>query len=331
MEKSRILDRIDSRILFELDSNARKPISEICRTLRLGRDIVAYRIEKLQRAGILKKCMVIIDPAKLGLTVYKVYLKVESSKKKLDNFIKYLSQSAEVFWLAECYGRWDLVFSIFSSSVQDAEETISSIFQHFPAGIVNYSLFPVIECVVFPRVYNGSGRKTSQVRYGFDSGDSTLDQIELGVITALSSDARMTIVDLAHHLSTTPIIVKNRLDRLEKDKIIVGYRTQVDLEVLGMMLFKIQMYPISFDRREEGRLLDFCANHPNILCFIRQLGECRIEIEVETGNYSQFHEIVDIIRNEFSGLFRSMDHVLIRRDHFHRIPTASLLGSLRNH
>ena len=40
------LDKIDRRILIELDSNARRPISELAHLVREGRDRVGYRMER---------------------------------------------------------------------------------------------------------------------------------------------------------------------------------------------------------------------------------------------------------------------------------------------
>ena len=65
------LDLLDRRILFELDCNSRRSLSEIARKVRLGRDLVSYRIERMKDLGVLKRCAAMVNPYKMGLTAYK--------------------------------------------------------------------------------------------------------------------------------------------------------------------------------------------------------------------------------------------------------------------
>ena len=56
------MDKLDRRILFELDCNSRSSHSELARKVHLGRDLVSYRIERLQSAGIVRKCSAMVNP-----------------------------------------------------------------------------------------------------------------------------------------------------------------------------------------------------------------------------------------------------------------------------
>ena len=42
---------LDRRILYKLDCNSRQSLSELARSVRLGRDLVTYRIDRLRSEG----------------------------------------------------------------------------------------------------------------------------------------------------------------------------------------------------------------------------------------------------------------------------------------
>ena len=134
------MDQLDRRILFELDCNSRRSLSELSRKVRLGRDLVTYRIERLESAGILKKCTAMINPYKLGLTVYKTYLKLEANKERLSEFVSYLDKHPRTSWLAETYGKWDLVWCVLARSPQEVYDLQDRLFSDFRDLIVGFNV-----------------------------------------------------------------------------------------------------------------------------------------------------------------------------------------------
>lgn len=60
------MDGIDRRIIGLLRANARMPVSDIARSVGLSSAPVARRIERLERAGVIRGYVAIIDDASLG-------------------------------------------------------------------------------------------------------------------------------------------------------------------------------------------------------------------------------------------------------------------------
>ena len=83
------LDRIDRKILAELDRNSRQPAAEISRKLRLGSDIVGYRIERLLKNRVVDRFGAYIDLFRLGKSLYKTYLKLNARRDKIDEFLTF--------------------------------------------------------------------------------------------------------------------------------------------------------------------------------------------------------------------------------------------------
>ncbi|MBU1703940.1 MAG: winged helix-turn-helix transcriptional regulator, partial [Nanoarchaeota archaeon] len=83
------LDKIDAKILAELDKNSKIPFSSLAKKLKISREIVKYRIKKLVNQGIIRSFTTMINPAKLGYMIYKVYLKFQNLPNEL-KLIEYL-------------------------------------------------------------------------------------------------------------------------------------------------------------------------------------------------------------------------------------------------
>jgi Lrp/AsnC family leucine-responsive transcriptional regulator len=63
-----------------------------------------------------------------------------------------------------------------------------------------------------------------------------LDQTDLEIVELLREDARRTLADVGERVSLSAPAVKRRVDRLERDGVIVGYTALVDHALLGRPL-----------------------------------------------------------------------------------------------
>jgi len=62
-----MIDSIDYKILAELADNAKASFAEIGRKLSLHPNVVAYRVNKLERSGVIKDYTADVDLEKLGV------------------------------------------------------------------------------------------------------------------------------------------------------------------------------------------------------------------------------------------------------------------------
>ena len=68
------IDLKDRKILYELDLNCRQSNAQIGKKVGLGRDVVAYRIRRMQEEGVIKAFWTAIDTFRLGYNVYRIYI-----------------------------------------------------------------------------------------------------------------------------------------------------------------------------------------------------------------------------------------------------------------
>ncbi len=341
------LDLTDRRILFELDCNSRQSLSEVARRIRLGRDLVAYRIERMQAQGVIKRFCVLTNPYKLGLTVYKTYLRLESNRARASELIAHLDAHPRTYWLAECYGEWDLIFSHLARTPKEFYDFQDKLFSDFKDLIVGFSVYTLVNYWWFPnkhllgarwkdewgaaqelapaencsshRPVRGWCFNTPEFSFGATPDQYTLDALEYKLLDSLSADSRLSCAELAERVGATPSIVKYRLDKLTTLGIVAGYRVDIDRATLGVGLFKVMVHLRDYDAQKELELREYCRQHPQISCYVQQIGDCKLEFEVEATDHSQLQLIIDQVREKFAKQIRFMNYLAVRKDYYHRL------------
>ena len=69
------LDMLDKKILFELEKDASIPVSILAKRLKRSKEVINYRIQRLEREKILLGYSAIVDTAKFNYFTFRVYIK----------------------------------------------------------------------------------------------------------------------------------------------------------------------------------------------------------------------------------------------------------------
>src|SRR4030042_4038990 len=100
------IDLKDRKILYELDLNCRQSNTQIGKKVGLKKDVVSYRIKRMQDEGIIRNFLTAINTFKLGYQVYRIYINfqyVNSQIKEriIQHFIDYKNAWAVISLKAE--------------------------------------------------------------------------------------------------------------------------------------------------------------------------------------------------------------------------------------
>jgi Lrp/AsnC family leucine-responsive transcriptional regulator len=93
------LDKIDCRILEELQENARIAFAELGRRVGLSTPAVIERVHRLEEEGVILGYRAMVDPAKVGLPV-RAFVKVTVAGDNLTKFAALVKKMPEV---VECH------------------------------------------------------------------------------------------------------------------------------------------------------------------------------------------------------------------------------------
>jgi DNA-binding Lrp family transcriptional regulator len=141
------LDVKDKKILEQLQKNARQTIAEIAKKTRLPRDVVIYRIKKMEENKVIRAHHTMLNPSMLGYPLYSyVYfscynLKLEEESK----FINYLKVHKNIIYVAKNSGKYDFTIGICAKDYLGFDEIIREVRQKFIDVIKEITITPIIQ------------------------------------------------------------------------------------------------------------------------------------------------------------------------------------------
>ena len=298
------LDLKDKRILALLDENARYSNSQIARKVGLSKPAVEYRIQRLMKNNAIFEFYSVIDFTKLGYSLYKVYFKfqnanIEEEKKISDYWINSK-------WVAQCRGKADLAVTILAKSNFEFGQILSSFMDKFSKFILDKEILLTESTSIYLK-----DKENSELSYKTPSNYEDLDETDKKILSALSIDARINIIDLAEKIKLTRDVINYRIKKLIKNKIITNYRCYLNLPNLGINHYKVIFRTKNFNEKYEKELRSYISNHKKATQFLKLIGSWDLEVEFETETEDEIYSILTEIRKKFSEIIRDFDLIRI--------------------
>ncbi|MCK4589754.1 MAG: AsnC family transcriptional regulator [Nanoarchaeota archaeon] len=305
------LDKTDRKILAELDKNCRIPLTTLAKRVRKSRQAVEYRINQLIKKNIILSFNTAINPYKLGYKVYKTYFQLKNIPEEKEKLLEFLKTCGRVYWFGECDGEWNLIFGVFARSDYEFYDLKNELFAKFGKIIIKHRGTILLDAQQFPKMYF-TDQISKPVLFGGKLESFELKEIDKKILFNTVNQARISIINVAKKVGSTPIIVRNRLKKLEKVGVIIQHRTSINLEKLGIEFFKAIVHLEKQDKLSEKKLLLYVSQLSNIQYFIRNLWD--IELELIVSDYIEYNQIINKIKKEFPEMIRNVETVIMKSD-----------------
>ncbi len=145
MEGLEKLDRIDIRILYELQKNGRISNVELSERVHLSPSPCLTRVKRLQSAGYISGYAALINVAKLGGTL-TVFTEVTLRNHRQTDFGRFLDGLQQVEEVMECHmmsGGYDFLLKFATNGIVDYQDTIDRLIER-ELGIDKYFSYVVL-------------------------------------------------------------------------------------------------------------------------------------------------------------------------------------------
>jgi len=310
-------DLKDRKILFELDSDSRQSFHKIAKQVGLSKDSVIYRIKKLQKRGIIQGFQTLLNTGKLGFTSFRLYLKLQNTTpEKEKELLEFLKKQKIVTWIASIEGDYELALWILAKTVKQANEFWKSLIKNYGDFIAKRWLTIFTKVAYYPRIFLLE-KKQNLDEYVFvmESEPPEIDKTDQRILELMAPDSRISVLEIAKKLKISPKTVSYRIKSLEKRKVIIGYRTLLDLEQLGYQHFKIFIRSQNIDDEKEKQFRSFVKQHPNIVYDNEVLGGEDFEIEVQLKGIQEFRRFVDELKERFYDIIKEYSYFVFYKEH----------------
>jgi len=301
-------DLYDKKILYELDKKSNIPIATLAHKIKRSKQFVLYRIKKLEEAKIIAGYHAIVDMSKLGYFTFRIYVKLQNvTKDEEEAFVKYLINNVPQVWtITAMRGKWSFALFLGVQNVQQFHETWDKITLKYMEKIKKYNI------AVYAPIYNfnrgfflDDKSETIERDYGLGEKEE-ISKKDLEIIDIYASNVRMPYTEIAKKIGISQDTVRNRIKILEKKKIIVGYKINLDIEKLGYIGYRVDLNLNSTKRNKE--IFEFCKKHKNIYLVQGNIGGADYELGVIVRDLSHLLELIDELNTEFKNVINDIEY-----------------------
>lgn len=301
------LDKIDLKILTELEKDARQPITEIASKVGTSQQNISYRISALEKNEIIKQYYSVLNLRKLGYSIYRTLFRLSNTnQKKHEEIIKFLSSYKNVLWLVDVGGRADLLVNFIAKDIFDYSEILNSFKRKFPEQIQNYEILPIVELYYFGRKYFPEDKDTT-FSVNKEEPKVEIDNIDSRILSFLCKNARMNSVEIAEKLKISPNTVILRIRKLKENKVILSYKPLIDLSKLNYSEHKMLIKFQNITEEKEKDIINFLKRESGVMGGIKLIGAWDFEIEFEVKNREEMKEIMGKFRDKFTNNIKEIE------------------------
>jgi len=302
----------DMKILHELDFNARLPITQIAKRIGLSPEVTSYRIKQLELKGIIKGYVPMIDISTLGYMFCRFRLIVENLNSDIEEKIISLAKGTPSIGWVIIAGNSTVGLVLYAKSMREAEKYYSQIATSFPTTIKSKEFSVAHRIYHFRRKYLYGLKDNEELIWGNDQ-KVMIDAIDREILNNLITNARVKYTELALIVKLTPMAVLNRIKRLKKEKLILGFRSVLDLQKLGYNHHKIYLFFQNITLSRKETLKEFLRQELFVVYITEAVGRSDLEFEMHVKTDHEVHDFINKLRDEFPEI-KSFENTLFYRE-----------------
>lgn len=291
-------------ILFQLELDSRKKFTEIGNEVGLSQQTVSYAVKNMEEDGVIKNFYPLFDYTKFGYNGYLALFRVNAfSREKLEELKEVFVDHRMVAWVDRVSGGWDLMVFFLSPNASQFNKEFKGLISKHPDQLRNYKVFTSVVIHDMGRDYLTENDESSEdIIVGGDREAVEIKDSWKELSEILWQNPRSSSVDMAEEMNVTPKTVIDRMDRLDEEKLVKGYRPNLGIQELGIRTHLLFIKYNNRDVDKEDELTEYCVEHPNITMLMKTFGDYDIIIRMETEERDQQRQIINSIREKFEDI-----------------------------
>ena len=314
MEK---LDLKDRKILYQLDLNCRQSNTQIGRKVGLSKEVVNYRIKRMQDLGIIKGFWTAINSLKLGYYAFRIYINfLDVNPDIKDKIIQHFKNYKNVWTLQTAKGPVDLGAVLWADDVYNFSQFWNKTLDRYGNYFENYtvSILTQINCLKKSYLVSNDYKKSDREFYKINcvGNPVEIDKMDYQLLNEIAINARISLVALSEKLNSSSQVINYRIKNLMKKGIILAFRVTIDISKLGLQSCIIDIY--LKDHTKGKQIENYIKGNPyveNIMDIT--IGWCDLNFELMVKNIDSLTQLIDEIDSRFPGAIRKTNFWMARK------------------
>ena len=277
------------------------PINKIAQRVGSNKDVVAYRMKKLEQEKVIVRYYPLLDMQKLGYHTSRLMFDLEElDPEKEREFVQFLDEdiNAGLIFRMDYPYRYGIL--VWTKSVYDMEQIIVKIKRKLGKALIRYTYSLFCTYKLYPKDYlfgkklhERSVTLAPQPIIKYDTND-------YNILQQLANGARLSTVQIAQNLKIPQTTVSRKIKQLERNGIILSYRAEINFIQLGFMNYFLEIY--LDDNHNLAQIESWANTKKNVMWLQKIIGTCDIEIEVEVKDRIELEALLNELRSKFKNI-----------------------------
>ncbi len=138
-----------------------------------------------------------------------------------------------------------------------------------------------------------------------------LTQSDLSLLAELENDARQPLSKLAHKLKISQQLLSYRLQALKKRKILGGFYTQINFQMLGYTKYRTLVRISNYSQQKEREIVNYLKAHRNVQWIIECGGKWDFLINFVAKSVVQYENFLKEFKNTFPRHIQNFDIFIV--------------------
>ena len=304
------MDELDRKILYEISENADDSKKKIAKKLRCSREVLDYRLKKLQKEGIIKGYQARINVANFIYGGYifliqSVGLKKESEKRIIDK----LKTIKKIQYIGKLGGEYDFIIGFTIKKLNELSKTIDELNLTFGKNKINHTIFIMVEELKdsFKTIFSKVDEKNDIISMPKIDEKKSVDEIDKKILLMLGKDGDIPSWEIAEKVNISDVAVRNRIKNLVEKKIILNFRTMVDLTKLDYQPYFLFIKTNPTNKEIEKNMINFSKRSKFITYSMKIAGRYDYIFTISVENNKKLKEIIYELKENFSSLITEIN------------------------
>lgn len=296
------IDVKDRKILYELDLNCRQSNTQIGKKVGLKKDVVSYRIKRMQDEGVIRNFWTAINTFNLGYSVFRIFIALQNtSAEKKNEIIQHFTDYKNTWAVISSRGELDLSVVLWVNDNYEFYRFWGKTLDLFEEFFAKKIISLYIKTIDYKKTYllSDQVKPNNREHYRIVSGTKKvdIDKADYQLLNEVAINARCPFIELAIKFHCSSQSVAYRIQNLMKKDIIKAFRVNIDYPKIGLQHHKVDIY--LKEHKQRDAIVDFMKTKSYLQCLNVAIGWADIEPEFVIKDISEIDEIINEINMKF--------------------------------
>lgn len=250
------IDKKDKKLLYYLSLNARASHTSLSRKIALSKNAVKYRIERLQKMGVIEYFASVINIGALKLGTFTVLLKFNEDIYENEEIVNYFKNHPYANWVASLSGQWDIFAEFIMRDITHLRKIISDLTLFLGGKINKFQVFLSEDVLKVEHLVKDFYKDIEVEEVPFKERTAAkydIDTVDRKILHLLAKESALHYLEIARRLKLTLDVVRYRMKNLQEKQILIKTFAEVATWKLGYTgyLYTIQLSNVSHVKIEE--------------------------------------------------------------------------------